>query len=77
MEVTVSMQIDSGVIIKRQAMTTTQEEAYYTIVQQLAEVKTNKVLAVGDNTDIWVRRLHLCCQGGIPTLICRVGFANS
>ncbi len=46
------MQIDSGVIIKRQAMTTTQEEAYYTIVQQVAEVKTNKVLAVGDNTDI-------------------------
>ena len=47
------------------------------IVQQVADVKAQKVLVVVDNTDIiCVRRLHLCCQGGIPTLICSVGFAN-
>ena len=52
------------------------------IVQQLAaiEVKEKEVLVIVDNsrnTDICVRRIHFCCQGGIPTLICRVGFANS
>ena len=55
-----------GVIIKRQYMKTTQEEADTTIVQQVAEVKAKKVLVVADDTDIFVLQLHLCCQGDIP-----------
>ena len=35
------------------------------IVQQVAEVKANKVLVVADDTDIFVLLLYLCCQGDI------------
>ena len=42
----VSAEINRCVIIKRQDMNTTQEEADTTIVQQVAEVKANKVLVV-------------------------------
>ena len=58
-------------------MKTTQEVAANMIVQQVVDVKANKVLVVVGNTDTCVRRLHLCGKGGIPTLICRFGFANS
>ena len=63
----VPVEINSGVIVKRQNMKTTQEEADAMIVQQVAEVKAKKVLVVADDTDIFVLRLHLCCQGDIPT----------
>ena len=62
----VPVEINSGVIIKRQDMKTTQEEADTMIVQQVAEVKAKKVLVVADDTDIFVLLLHLCCQGDIP-----------
>ena len=71
---------DSGVITKRQDMKTTQEEAANMIIQQdVAEVKANlakEVLVVVDDTDICVRLLHICCQGGIPTLTCLNGFVS-
>ena len=36
------------------------------LVQQVEEVKPNKVLLVADDTDICVLLLHFCCQGDIP-----------
>ena len=36
------------------------------IVQQVAEVKANKVHVVAEDTDIFVLLLHFCCQGDIP-----------
>ena len=48
------MQMDGGVIIKRQDMTTTQNKAANMIVQQVADVKAKEVLAVVYNTDISV-----------------------
>ena len=65
------------VIIKRQDMKTTQEEAANMIVHQVADVKGKEVLVVVDDTDIFIRLLHLCCRGVIQTLICLVGFANA
>ena len=62
----VPVEINRGVIIKRQDMTTTQEEADTMIVQQVAEVKAKKVLVVADDTDIFVLLLHFCCLGDIP-----------
>ena len=62
----VPVEINSGVIIKRQDMKTTQEEADTMIVQQVAEVKAKIVPVVADDTDIFVLLLHLCCQGDIP-----------
>ena len=46
----VPVEINSGVIIKRQDMQTTQEEADTMIAQQVAEVKAKKVLVVADDT---------------------------
>ena len=57
-----SISADSGVIIKRQDMKTTQEEAPNVIVQQAADVKAKEVLVVVDDMDIFVRLLHFCCQ---------------
>ena len=62
----VPVEINRGVIIKRQDMKTTQEEADTMIVQQVAEVKANQVLVVADDTDIFVLLLHFCCLGDIP-----------
>uniref|UniRef100_UPI00359005F2 uncharacterized protein n=1 Tax=Myxine glutinosa TaxID=7769 RepID=UPI00359005F2 len=62
----VPVEINSGVIIKRQDMKTTQEETDTIIVQQVAEVKAKKVLVVADDADIFVLLLHFCCQGDIP-----------
>ena len=61
----VQVEINRVVIIRRQDMKTTQEEADTMIVQE-AEVKAKKVLVVADDTDIFVLLLHLCCQGDIP-----------
>ena len=60
------VEINGGVIIKRQDMKSTQEEADTMIVQQAAELKAKKVLVVADDTDIFVLLLHFCCQGDIP-----------
>ena len=60
------LEINRGVIIKRQDMNTTQEEADTMIVQQVAEVKAKNVLVVADDTDIVVLMFHFCCQGDIP-----------
>ena len=62
----VPVEINRGVIIKRQHMKTTQEEADTMVVQQVEEVKAKKVQVVADDTDICVLLLHLCCQGDIP-----------
>ena len=62
----VPVKINKGVIIKRQDMTTKQEEADTMVVQQVEEVKAKKVLVVADGTDIFVILLHFCCQGDIP-----------
>ena len=62
----VPVEINRGVVIKRQDMKTTQEEADTMIVQKVAEVKAKKVLVVADDTDISVRLLLFCCQGDIP-----------
>ena len=62
----VPVEINRGVIIKRQYMKTTQEEADTMVVQQVAEVKAKKVLVVADDTDICVLLLHFCCLGDIP-----------
>ena len=61
----VQVDINRGVIIRRQDMETTQE-ADTMIVQQVAEVKAKKVLVVADDTDIVVLLLYFCCQGDIP-----------
>ena len=53
------MEIKRGVIIKRQDIETTQEEADTMIVQQVAEVKAKQVLVVADDTDIFILLLHL------------------
>ena len=58
-------------------MKTTQEEAANMIVHQMADVKANEMLEVVDNIDIFVRRLHFCCNRGIPTSTCIDGFASS
>ena len=65
----VPVEINSGVIIKRQDMTTKQQEADTMVVQQVEEMKANKVLVVADDTDIFVLLLHFCCQGDIPASI--------
>lgn len=62
----VPVEINSGVLIKRQDMKTTQEEADTIIVQQVVEAKAKKVLVVADDTDIFVLLLHFFCQGDIP-----------
>ena len=36
------------------------------IVQQVAEVKANKVLSVANYTDIFVLLLHFCCKRDLP-----------
>ena len=48
----VPVEINRGVIIKRQYMKTKQEEADTMVVQQVEEVKAKKVLVVADDTDI-------------------------
>ena len=58
----VPVEINRGVIIKRQYMKTKQEEADAMIVQQVEEVKAEKVLVVADDTDTFVLLLHFCCQ---------------
>ncbi|PIK44208.1 hypothetical protein BSL78_18950 [Apostichopus japonicus] len=63
----VPVEINSGVLIKRQDMKTTQEEADTIIVQQVVEAKAKKVLVVADDT--FVLLLHFCCQGDIPASI--------
>ena len=40
------------------------------IVHQVTEVKASEVRVVVDDTDIYVRLLHLCCQRIIPNLTC-------
>ena len=60
------VEINRGVIIKYHDMKTTHVEADTMIVQQVAEVNAKKVLAVADDTDIFVLLLHLCCQGDLP-----------
>ena len=49
-----SMQLDGGIINKRQDMKTTRDEAANMIVQQVADVKAKEVLAVVYNTDMSV-----------------------
>ena len=48
----VPVEINRGVIIKRQDMKTMQEEADTMVVQQVEGVKAKKVLVVADDTDI-------------------------
>ena len=48
----VSVEINMGVIIKRQDMKTKKEEADTMVVQRVGEVKAKKVLVVADDTDI-------------------------
>ena len=48
----VPVEINRGVIIKRQDMKTKQEEADTMVVQQVEKVKAKKVLVVADDTDI-------------------------
>ena len=62
----VPVEINRGVIIKRQHMTTTQEEADTMIVQQVAQVKANKVFVVACATATFVLLVHFCYQGDIP-----------
>ena len=57
-----SISVDSGVIVKRQDMKTTQEKAANMIVQQAADVKAKEVLVVVGDIDISVRLLQFCCQ---------------
>ena len=54
----VPVEINRGVVIKRQDMKTTQEETDTMIVQQMAEVKAKKVLVVAYDTGIVVILLH-------------------
>ena len=54
-----TMEMHSGILIKRLDMRTTQEEADTIIVQQVADVQADRVLVVADDTDIFVLLLHL------------------
>ena len=55
----VPVEINRAVIIKRQKMETTKEEANTLVVQQVVEVKAKKVLVVADDTDLFVLLLYL------------------
>ena len=55
-----SVEINSGIITKRQDMKTTQEEeAANMIVKQVAEVKAREVPVAVDDTDIFVCLLYI------------------
>ena len=62
----VPVEINRGVIIRRQDMKTKQEEPDTMVGQQVEEVKSKTELVVADDTDIFVILLHFCCQGDIP-----------
>lgn len=60
------VEIDRGVIIKRQDMRTTREEGDTMLVHQVAWVTAKKVLVVAADIDSFVFLLHFCCQDDIP-----------
>ena len=61
----VPVEINNGVVIRRQDMTTTQEEGDTIVVQQVANLKAHTALVVADDTDIFVLLLHFCYHGEI------------
>ena len=68
----VPIEINCDVIIQRQDMCTTHEEADTIIVQQVADVPSQKALVVADDTDIFVLLLHFCHSGDISSHVMMV-----
>ena len=68
----VPVEIVNGCVNKRQGMATTQEEGDTLIVQQVSRVEDGTVLAVADDTDIFVILLYFCHQGSISCKVLMV-----
>lgn len=66
------VEINHGVVIRRQDMRITHEEADTLIVQQVASVQSQKALVVADDTDIFVLLLHFCYHGDINSQVMMV-----
>ena len=62
---TVPVEINKGLAIKRQDMSTWQEEADTLLVQQVASVGADTSLVVADDTDVFILLLHFCYEGDI------------
>ena len=73
------VEINPGsIIIHCQDMKTMQEEADTMIVQQVADVKPKKALAVADDTDVFVLLLHFLLQRRHTSFnVCPNGFTHS
>ena len=61
----VPIQINQGVVSRRDDMTITHEEADTLIIQQLASVGAANVLVVADDTDVFVLLCHFVFNGDI------------
>ena len=68
----VPIEINCDVIIQRQDMYTTQEEADTIIIQQVANVPSQKALVIADDTDVFVLLLHFCHRGDISSHVMMV-----
>ena len=63
----VPIEINTRVIIRRQAMSTPQEESDTLIIQQVESVDATNSLVVADDTDICVLLLDVCYHGDVIT----------
>ena len=61
----VPIQINQGVVSRRDDMTIIHEEAYTMIIQQVASVGAAKVLVIADDTDVFVLLCHFVFNGDI------------
>ena len=61
----VPIQINQGVVSRRDDMTITHEEADTMIIQQVASVGAANVLVVADDTDVFVLQCHFVFNGDI------------
>jgi hypothetical protein len=59
------VEINSGVVIRRQDMAVTHEEANTIIIHQIVSVGASRVLVVADDTDVFVLLCHFVFNGDI------------
>ena len=60
------VEIDSGLVIRRQDLAVTHEEADTIIIQQIAAIAPARVLVVADDTDVFILLCHFVFHGDIP-----------
>ena len=68
-KLSVPVELNKGLLIKRYDMETTQEEADTILVQQVASVKPDSALVVADDTDVFILLLHFCHNGSISSQV--------